>query len=406
MNIAFLRRPAYILSAAAVVLTITMGIRHSFGLFLPPMSADNGWGREVFAFAMAVQNLLWGAAQPFTGMLADRFGAGKAMAGGTLLYALGLFLMAEAATPGGLVLSAGVLIGLGLSGTTFTVVLGVVGRAAPPEKRSVALGIAAAVGSFGQFAMLPVSLGLMEGLGWAAALFTLGLLTALMVPLSASVVERPVAQSGEPDVGVIQALREAAGHRGFWLLCLGFFVCGFHVLFIAIHLPAFLVDRGMPMTVGTNALALIGLFNIFGTYLAGLAGSRYRKPWLLAVIYFARAVAIAAFVAAPLSVWSVYAFAAAIGFLWLSTVPLTNGTVAVIFGVRNMSMLTGIVFFFHQVGSFLGGWLGGYVYDRSGNYDLVWLIAIGLGVLAAGLNLPIREQPLLRVPAREAEATA
>ena len=400
MNPAFFRSPAFVLAATAIVLAISTGIRHGFGLFLPPMSEANGWGREVFAFSIALQNLIWGAAQPFTGMLADRIGAGKAMAGGALLYALGLLLMAGVETPLGLTLSAGVLIGIGLSGTTFAVVLGAISRAVPPEKRSVAMGIGAAIGSFGQFAMLPVTQGLIGTLGWSVALIALAALAAVMVPTSAMVVEKPAPETkAEAQISVLEALREASGHRGFWLLSFGFFVCGFHVLFIAIHLPAFLADNGMSISVGTTALALVGLFNIFGTYLAGLLGGRFHKPTLLAGLYFGRAVVIALFVMAPLSVWSVYLFSAAIGFLWLSTVPLTNGTVASIFGVKNMSMLTGIVFFFHQVGSFLGGWLGGYVYDASGSYDLVWMAAIVLGVAAGALNLPIREVPVDRLAA-------
>lgn len=385
-----------------------MGIRHGFGLFLAPMSAANGWGRETFAFAMAIQNLAWGLAQPFAGVFADRYGAGKAMAGGSLLYALGLYLMASAATPAGLVVSAGLLIGIGLSGTTFTVVLGAVGRAVSAEKRSVALGIGAAVGSFGQFAMLPMSLSLIEIVGWSTALLLFAAMMATLIPASACVVEQPsIHNATEPAVSASQALREASAHKGFWLLCFGFFVCGFHVVFIAIHLPAYLVDQGLSLGIGTTALALIGLFNIFGTYLAGLAGAYYRKPWLLALIYLSRSVAIVAFLLVPLSAWSVYLFAAAIGFLWLSTVPLTNGTVASIFGVRNMSMLTGIVFLFHQIGAFFGGWLGGYVYDRVGNYDVVWMIAIGLGVVAAGLNLPVKEEAVNRAPVPAAsEATA
>lgn len=397
MNAAILRSPGFILAATAVVLAVSTGVRHTFGLFLPPMSEANGWGREVFAFAIALQNLIWGAAQPFTGMLADRWGAGKTMMGGAVLYALGLVLMASAVTPGALVLSAGVLIGLGLSGTTFAVVLGAISRSVPPEKRSVAMGIGAAIGSFGQFAMLPLSMSLIGAVGWSVALLILAAMAAVMVPLSATVVEKPTT-STEISVTARQALHEAMNHKGFWLLCFGFFVCGFHVVFIALHLPAYLVDRGMNLAVGTTALALVGLFNIFGTYLAGLLGGRFRKPWLLAGIYGSRSVAIALFLLAPLSVWSVYAFAAVIGFLWLSTVPLTNGTVASVFGVKNMSMLTGIVFFFHQVGAFLGGWLGGLAYDRTGSYDVVWLTAIALGVLAAALNLPIHERPVVRTP--------
>jgi MFS family permease len=361
------------------------------------MSMANGWGREVFAFAIALQNLLWGVTQPVAGAIADRFGAGRVIIAGTILYVLGLLVMAAAATPAILGLGAGILIGIGLSGTSFTIVFAAISRAMPPEKRSFAMGVAAAAGSFGQFVMLPGTLGLIEWLGWSAALVALAGLAALMTPLAAALVDKPGAVLGEAEMTARQALAEAAGHRGFWLLSFGFFVCGFQVVFIGVHLPAFLLDRGLSIEVGTTALALVGLFNIAGTYCAGLWGGRWRKPLLLAGIYGARAVVIALFAFTPISAWSAYAFGATIGFLWLGTVPLTNGTVASVFGVRNMSMLTGIVFFFHQVGAFLGGWLGGWVYDRTGSYDTVWLAAIALSIAAMLLNVPIRETPIARL---------
>lgn len=391
------RSPAVMLAAAATVLTIALGIRHGFGLFLQPMSLEFGWGREVFALAIAVQNLIWGAAQPVTGMLADRFGAAKTMIAGTALYVAGLVLMSMSTTPGALYLSVGVLLGLGLSGTTFAVVLGAVGRAVAPERRSRALGIATAIGSFGQFVMLPASLTLIGWLGWSAALIALAGIAASMAALSTALPWREHAPDAHAGMRSGAALREALGHNGFRLLAFGFFVCGFQVVFIITHFPAFLVDRGLSLSVGTNVLALIGLANVAGAYLAGVWGARFRKPALLAAIYAGRALVITAFLLLPITEVSAYVFGIAIGLLWMSTVPLTNGTVAAVFGVRNMGMLSGIVFFVHQLGGFLGGWLGGYLYDRAGSYDGVWVIAIGLSVLAALVNLPIREQPVRRL---------
>lgn len=397
------RTCGWMLLGSSLILALSLGVRHGFGLFLPPMSAEFGWGREVFAFAIALQNLIWGLAQPVTGALADRFGVARAVLVGGILYAIGLLLMASADTPLTLSLSAGVLIGLGLSGTSFSVILGAMGRAVPVEKRSMAMGIAAAAGSFGQFIMLPGSLGLIEWLGWSSALLALGLLIVLIVPLAAMMRgdrQAPVPAGAQQSLG--EALREAVGHSGFRLLALGFFVCGFQVVFIGVHLPAYLVDQHLPAQVGTTVLALVGLFNIVGTYTAGWLGSCYSKPRLLAALYLIRGVVISAFLLAPLSVWSAYAFGIAMGLLWLSTVPLTNGTVATMFGVRNLSMLGGIAFLFHQIGSFFGGWLGGWLYDHTGSYDLVWQIAIALSLMAAALNWPIREQPVARLRAAQA----
>ncbi|MDU4250672.1 MFS transporter [Pseudomonas sp.] len=385
----------WILLSGALILALSLGIRHGFGLFLAPMSAEFGWGRETFAFAIALQNLIWGIAQPFTGAIADRFGAMRTVLVGGILYAVGLVLMGYSDSAFSLSMSAGLLIGIGLSGTSFSVILGAVGRAVPLERRSMAMGISAAAGSFGQFAMLPGTLGLIGWLGWSAALLALGLLVAFIVPLAVLMKDKPLPMQGhEQTLG--EALREAAGHSGFWLLSLGFFVCGFQVVFIGVHLPAYLVDRHLPATVGTTVLALVGLFNVFGTYIAGWLGGRMSKPRLLTGLYLLRAVVIVAFIWAPLSVWTAYAFGIAMGLLWLSTVPLTNGTVATLFGVRNLSMLGGITFLFHQIGAFLGGWLGGYVYDHTGNYDLVWQVSILLSLLAGLLNWPVRERPVER----------
>jgi len=397
------RASAWILAGASLILALSLGIRHGFGLFLPPMSAEFGWGREVFAFAIALQNLIWGLTQPFTGALADRFGAKRTVIVGGILYAIGLGCMGLADSPLSLSLSAGLLIGIGLSGTSFSVILGAVGRAVPIEKRSMAMGIAAAAGSFGQFVMLPGTLGLLSWLGWSVALMALGLLVALIVPLAAMLKDTPLPLTGQEQT-LGEALHEACSHSGFWLLALGFFVCGFQVVFIGVHLPAYLVDQHLPALVGTTVLALVGLFNIFGTYIAGWLGGRLSKPRLLSALYLARAVVIVAFILTPLTVWSAYAFGVAMGLLWLSTVPLTNGTVATMFGVRNLSMLGGIVFLFHQLGAFLGGWMGGYLYDHTGSYDLVWQIAVLLSLLAAALNWPVREQPVARLQQQEANA--
>ena len=397
------RNSGWVLLGSALILALSLGVRHGFGLFLPPMSAQFGWGREVFAFAIALQNLIWGLAQPFTGALADRFGAAKVVIVGGVLYAVGLLLMGLSDSPLSLSLSAGLLIGIGLSGTSFSVILGVVGRALPPQNRSMGMGIASAAGSFGQFAMLPGTLGLIGWLGWSAALLVLGLLVALIVPLVSMLKDRPLPTLGGEQT-LKEALHEACSHSGFWLLAFGFFVCGFQVVFIGIHLPAYLVDQHLPATVGTTVLALIGLFNIFGTYTAGWLGGRMSKPRLLTGLYLARAVVIVLFLWAPVTQFSAYLFGMVMGFLWLSTVPLTNGTVATMFGVRNLSMLGGIVFLFHQLGAFLGGWLGGVVYDQTGSYDLIWQVSIGLSLLAAALNVPVRERPVARLQAQEGMA--
>ncbi len=390
------RSPNVVLVCAGLILTLAMGIRHGFGLFLQPMSADLHWGRETFALAIAIQNLVWGATQPFAGMVADKYGSGRVVLGGALLYVLGLALMAHPAAPWTFVLTAGVLIGTGLSGVTFSVISGVLGRTFPPEKRSMALGISAAAGSFGQFALLPLTQFLLSHVGWYGALLTLAAIGLLMAPLAAVMIERR-----EHHVHIFQqsageAIREALGHRGYVLLTLGFFVCGFQIVFVGVHLPSYLLDKGMPAHLGVTALALVGLFNIVGTYTTGWLGAKMPKRYILSFIYFGRTVVIALFIWLPLSAWSVYAFAIALGLLWLSTVPPTNGIVGQIFGVRYMAMLTGVTFFSHQIGSFLGAWLGGFLFDRLGSYDLVWYLSIALGVVAGLINLPIDEGEIKR----------
>lgn len=387
------RNALWLMIGSSLVLALSLGIRHAFGLFLQPMSSEFGWGREIFAFAIALQNLIWGVLQPFVGAFADRYGVKRTVFISALAYALGLVLMASANTPSALVLSAGVLIGFGLSGTSFSVLLSAVGRSVAPEKRSMAMGIASAAGSFGQFVMLPGTLGLLEVFGWSTALLVCAGLIALLLPLSRMLKEDLKTSSDSTEKLALKTiLKQVAGHGDFWLLSLGFFVCGFQVVFIGIHIPAYLIDQHLPAQAGTTVLALVGLFNILGTWGAGWLGGRYSKPHLLALLYFLRAIAIALFFYLPLSEFSAYAFAVAMGLLWLSTVPLTNGTIATMYGVRHLSMLAGIVFLFHQVGSFLGGWLGGLAYDQTGSYALVWQLSIVLSVMAALLNLPIRER--------------
>lgn len=383
------------LVCGSLILLISLGVRHAFGLFLQPVSMDQGWGRETFAFAIAVQNLIWGVSQPFTGMLSDRFGAKPVVAIGAVLYGAGLWTMSVVGGEGVFILGAGVLIGLGLSGTTFPVIFAAISRLVAPEQRSLAMGITMSVGSFGQFAMLPISLGLIVAFEWQTAFVALSILALAMFPLAFGIRNSPAPiASTDEDVSFGQALRDAFGQRDFWLLSLGFFACGFQVVFIAVHLPAFLADEGVGSGVATIVLALIGLVNIAGTYYAGLWGGRHRKPMLLSWIYLGRAAAIAAFVVLPVTASSAYIFGAIMGLFWLSTVPLTNGTVAAVFGVKHMSMLAGIVFFAHQLGSFAGGWMGGWLYDRTGSYDVAWGIAIGLSIVAAVLNWPITERTL------------
>ena len=389
-----------VLLCSALIVTLSMGVRHGFGLFLQPVTVDRGWTREAFAFALAVQNLAWGLAGPLVGGIADRFGAQRVLIAGALCYAAGLVVMATATTPLGFLFGAGVLVGISQAGTTYAVAYGVIGRNVAPERRSWAMGVAAAAGSFGQFAMVPIEGALIGGIGWQSALFVLSAMVLAIVPIAfflrepVSVLRRAGSTAGAATQSAGSAIREAFASPSFRWLTAGYFVCGFQVVFIGVHLPSFLRDKGLPAHVATTALMLIGLFNVFGTYIAGSLGGRMPKRYILSAIYLARAVVILAFVTAPLSAWSVYLFAAAIGFLWLSTVPPTNGIVADIFGVRHLSMLGGFVFLSHQIGSFLGAWLGGRLYDATGSYDVVWWIAIGLGVFAGLANLPIRERPV------------
>ncbi len=386
-----------VLLCGAAVVTLSMGIRHGFGLFLQPITMDRGWSRETFAFAIAIQNLAWGLAGPLAGMVSDRYGAFRVLLVGGLLYAGGLVLMALSTSGLAFTGSAGVLLGMAQAGTTYAVIFGVIARNVDPAKRSWAMGVAAAAGSFGQFLMVPVQNWLIGGWGWQNALFVLGLLALSILPLAFGLRERP--QPIEPThapQSIGQALREAFGYNSFRLLTAGYFVCGFQLVFIGVHMPSYLKDKGLEPGVAATALALIGLFNIFGTYAAGSLGARFSRPRLLSAIYLLRSLSIVVFLLVPVTPWSVYVFAASMGLLWLSTVPPTNAVVAQIFGVRHMSMLSGFVFLSHQLGSFLGAWLGGRLYEMSGNYNFVWWLTVGLGVFAALINLPVRDAPIAR----------
>jgi len=387
-----------VLACGAAIVTLSMGIRHGFGLWLQPITQAQGWTRETFAFAIAIQNIAWGTAGIFAGMVADRFGAFRVIIAGALFYAAGLYGMAHAATPLTFALSTGVLIGIAQAGTTYAVVYGVIGRNVPAERRSWAMGITAAAGSFGQFLMVPTEGFLISQFGWQQALVLLGGAALLIVPLAWGLREPAFADGGvvHREQSIAQALREAFKYPSFRLLMAGYFVCGFQVVFIGVHMPSYLKDKGLSPQVASYALALIGLFNVFGTYAAGVLGQKLAKRKILAFIYLARAVAISTFLLAPLTPMSVYIFSSIMGLLWLSTVPPTNAIVAQIFGVAHLSMLGGFVFFSHQIGSFMGVWLGGVLYDRTGSYDVVWYIAIALGVFAALINLPVKETAIVR----------
>ena len=390
-----------VLVCGAAIVTLSMGIRHGFGLWLQPITQAQGWTRETFAFAIAVQNLSWGVFGIFAGMIADRFGAFRVLIAGAVLYALGLAGMALAATGLLFTLSAGVLIGAAQAGTTYAVIYGVIGRNISAEKRSWAMGVAAAAGSFGQFLMVPTEGFLISSLGWKEALLVLSAAVLLIVPLAFGLREKTTAGAApvKREQTIVQALAEAFKYPSFQLLMAGYFVCGFQVVFIGVHMPSYLKDKSLPPEVASYALALIGLFNVFGTYAAGALGQRMPKKNILAGIYFGRALVIAIFIAAPLTPLSVYIFSAVMGTLWLSTVPPTNAAVAQIFGIQHLSMLSGFIFFSHQIGSFLGVWMGGYLYDRNGSYDIVWYLTIALGIFAGLVNLPVREAPIARTPA-------
>ncbi|EPF72913.1 MFS transporter [Acinetobacter indicus] len=399
-NAQFSKPLIYMLIGSAIILALSLGVRHAFGLYLVPMSHEFGWGHNVFSLAIAMQNLIWGAVQPITGAFADKYGSKIVVAVGGALYTLGLLLMAVSSTGLLLNLSVGLILGLALSATSFPVLLSAVGRAAPPEKRSLAMGIASAAGSFGQFIMLPSTLLLLQSVGWSGALIVSAILIALIVPL-AWMLKAPMYQNSnassvsQPALGFKQVLVIAKNHKPFWFLALGFFVCGFQVVFIGIHLPSYLIDHGFNATTGTVFLALVGLFNIVGTYTAGWLGGRYSKPHLLMWLYGLRGIAIITFLILPLSIWTIYAFGIIMGLLWLSTVPLTNGIVANMFGIKYLTMLSGVVFFTHQVGSFFGGWLGGLNHDLTGNYNAIWIVSIALSAFAVLVHFWVDEEHVI-----------
>jgi MFS family permease len=390
------RRPVVtVLVFAALIVGVSMGIRHTFGFFLGPMTRDLGWTRELFGFAIAVQNLMWGACQPFAGLLADRYGARRVLWAGSLIYVCGLVGMAYSSTGTGLTATAGLLIGMAQSGVTYAVVFSAIGRLVPAERRSWSMGVVAASGSFGQFLMVPAMSGLINGIGWFGTLLIMAGLAFTIVPLGAALT-RGLGPSSAAGAGqsVREALREAFGERSFLLLTAGYFVCGFQLAFIGIHGPTYMADKGLPAYVAPITLALVGLFNIFGTYASGHLATRFPKRYVLSGIYFSRSVAIVLFLAAPVSPWATYLFGAAMGVLWLSTIPPTSSIIAQVFGVRYLGMLTGFAFFSHQMGSFLGVWLGGRLFDATGSYDVVWGLCIALGVFAALVNLPIDERSI------------
>lgn len=393
-----------LLVCGAAIVTLSMGIRHGFGLWLQPITQDHNWTRQSFGMAIAIQNISWGVTGIFAGMLADRFGAFRVILVGALAYCLGLVGMAYADTPLTFALSTGLLIGTAQSGTTYAVVYGVIGRNVPADRRSWAMGVTAAAGSFGQFLMVPTEGFLINQFGWQQALVFLGFAALLMAPLAWGLREPGFATQGatKREQSILQAMREALRYPSFQLLMAGYFVCGFQVVFIGVHLPSYLKDKGMSPQVASYALALVGLFNVFGTYFAGVLAQNLAKRKILAFIYLARTAAIGLFLLAPLTPASVYVFASVMGLLWLSTVPVTNAMVAQVFGVAHLSMLSGMVFFGHQIGSFMGAWSGGYLYDKTGSYDAAWAIAMALGVAAALINLSIKEAAIARHPQPQA----
>ncbi|NUF61651.1 MFS transporter [Acinetobacter bereziniae] len=391
----------YMLIGSAFILALSLGVRHGFGLYLVPMSHEFNWSHQVFSLAIAMQNLLWGAVQPFTGALADKYGSKKVVAVGGVLYTIGLLLMSVSSNALLLDLSVGLIIGLALSATSFSVLLSAVGRAAHPSKRSMAMGIASAAGSFGQFIMLPTTLLLIKNFGWSSALVITAVLVVLIIPLAwmlkAPMYTPPntVKQALKPSLTFKQILNIAFHHKPFLWLAFGFLVCGFQVVFLGIHLPGYLIDHGFDASTGTVFLALVGLFNIVGTYAAGWLGDKYSKPHLLMGLYGLRGITIIAFLMLPLSIWTVYAFGIIMGILWLSTVPLTNGIVANMFGVKYLTMLSGIVFFTHQVGSFFGGWLGGLNHDITGNYNIIWGCSIALSLFGVIVHFFVNEESVV-----------
>jgi MFS family permease len=398
------RTPLVILVCGCLIGAVGFGPRAALGLFLTPMSSAYSWGRDVFALALAIQVIVWGTAQPFVGAIADRFGTMRVLSAGAVLYCAGLTLMAYSTTPGMLDLSAGVLTGLGIAGSSFTIVIAAFGKLMPPHMRSLSFGAGTAAGSFGQFLFSPLAVGFIDHLGWQHALIAFGIITLLVIPLSFALRTAPMDMSVKPGAASQQSLRhalaEAFGHRSYILLVLGFFTCGFQLLFITVHLPAYLVDRGLSIDAGAWTLGVIGLFNIIGSVTAGWLGDRMPKRYLLSIIYVLRSLAVVVFISLPVTPISAVIFGAVMGLLWLSTVPPTSALVALMFGTRWMATLFGFAFFSHQVGGFLGVWLGGILFERTGSYNVVWWLSVVFGLLSAIINLPIVEKPIARaVPA-------
>jgi MFS family permease len=395
MKIESWRTPLIVLLCGCLIMCISFGIRAGFGLFLQPISLAHGWGREVLSISLAWQNLMWGALGAIAGGFADRYGPGRVIAAGAILYILGLIGMAYIATPLLMHLNAAILLGGALGGTSFGIILAVIGRTVAPNKRSLYMGVATAAGSFGQFAILPLTQVLISSLGWQQALVVLAALAAVIIPLTLALAGKPAAPGpGVRAQSLGEALREAMGEKGFHMLFWGYFVCGFHIAMLTVHLPAFVTDQGLRAEHGMTALALIGLFNIIGTLSAGALGGRFSKKYLLSIIYATRGIFISMLVFLPLTPVVLYTFAMGIGLLWLGTVPLTNGLVGQIFGMRYAAMLASIVFFGHQIGSFVGVWLAGYLFDTTGSYAGAFIASIGLSVFAALINLPVNEKPL------------
>ncbi len=400
------RTPAVILAFGCVIAVIAFGPRSTLGFFLTPISSLNGWGRDVFGFAIALQNLLWGAGQPFSGALADRFGIVRVIWVGAILYAAGLALMTVSTTPGMINLSAGVLIGFGLSGCSFPVVLAALGKILPESWRSFAFGAGTAAGSFGQFLFSPLAVVLMDSFGWQTALFIFAAMMLMVLPLSLVLATRSSTDAkgaaGAPSQSLKQALAEALSHRSYVLLVLGYFTCGFQLQFITIHMPPYLLDKGLSAQVGGWTIAVIGLFNIMGSLGSGWLGTFLPKRYLLSFIYFTRAVAIFVFISVPVTPVTCIVFGAVMGLMWLSTVPPTTSLIALMFGTRWLATLAGFAFFSHQVGGFLGVLIGGIAFERTGSYELMWWLAILFGVLSALINMPIVEKPVVRPAAAAA----
>src|SRR5580698_8585835 len=397
------RTPVVIIGFGCLIAMMSFGPRSTLGFFLTPLSSTNHWGRDVFGIALALQNFLWGVGQPLGGIIADRFGTVRVICGGALLYACGLLLMSHATSAPLLDTSAGVLIGFGLAGCSFPVIMAAFGKILPTEWRSISFGFGTAAGSFGQFLYSPIAVALMDVFGWQQTLMIFAVTLLAVLPLSLTLTTPRMTGQGASSQSLGQALREAFAHRSYLLLVLGYFTCGFQLQFITVHMPSYLVDRGLSAQVGGWTIATIGLFNIVGSVTAGWLGDRMPKRYLLSIIYFTRAAAIFAFISFPVTPVTCLIFGATMGLMWLSTVPPTNGIIALLFGTRWLATLAGFAFFSHQVGGFLGVWLGGLVFDRTGSYNAVWYLAILFGVLSALINMPIVEKPVPRMALAPAE---